>query len=66
MTRGIERLTGHHFKPDSYKAIKDAEGELTGISVTYNSNNTCSRGADGNTIDYTFTSVIMCNPNITA
>ena len=59
-------LTGHHFKPDSYLAIRDVEGELSGISVTYNSNNTCARGDDGNTIDYTFTSVIMCNPNITA
>ena len=65
MTRGVERLTGADFTPNGHEALKDEEGNRTGVQTTYRSANSCDQDADGNDLFYSFTSNIMCDPENT-
>jgi len=66
MTRGAERLTNDDYTPSETVSLKDEEGNYTGVSVTHSSNNFCKRNSFGEDVNYSFTTVVMCDKEITA
>ena len=65
MTRGAERLTDGDYTPSETVSLKDEEGNYTGVSVTHSSTNFCTRDSYGEDVNYSFTTVVMCDKDIT-
>jgi hypothetical protein len=66
MTSGVERLTDGDYTPSETVSLKDEEGNYTGVSVTHSSTNECKTEDDGTVTNYSFTTVVMCDKEITA
>lgn len=60
MPGGTEELTNGDYTPTAFEPQTDEDGNLTGISVTHGSDNVC----DGTT-NYSWTTIVMCDPDIT-